>query len=525
MWKYAIMAGVLLWSTPSADAKQTQATGEGEQGPSLADLVSLIDSQKALIESQGKRIDALEGRLRKVENLVLASDHRLQEQKGQAPQEMTPSAVADRLAQREKSVQGLAELPTSVVEAGEFPGSFRIPGTDAALKIGGQVQMTVVKTLGPLGVDDRFVTSSIPIEGTQEAGKGSRLVYTTRPSRLNFDLRTPTGVGSMRLFLEADYAGGDIDAFRLRHAYGQWGHFLAGQTWSTFSDPEAVPNGIDFEGLNAISLFRQPQIRYTRGWGEKRSFSIAAENPSPDVTGASGVNQVPDIVARLRFESGEASHLPILRRGGHLQIAVIGRQIRAEIPDHVNETVSNGAPAPLPAASSTCLGGKRTTTSHSPPTEAGASAATLPTSGPTAARTPSIIPGASPSRRCASVRLTWVSSTGGTSTEESARPLPTGSRECRISISSRTMRFRLPIAGRSTSPGLPSSGSTSLPSTSSATGRTRTESWVGRTSSRSEERSDSSLRAVISATGSYVFPPFRQVVAFARARRPGRRRA
>ena len=31
-----------------------------------------------------------------------------------------------------------------------------------------------------------------------------------------------------------------------------------------FSDPEAEPDGLDFEGLNAISLFRQPMVRWTK---------------------------------------------------------------------------------------------------------------------------------------------------------------------------------------------------------------------------------------------------------------------
>ena len=97
------------------------------------------------------------------------------------------------------------------------------------MKIGGQVRMSVVKTLGPLGVDDKFVTSSIPVEGSQDAGKGSRLNYSARPSRMNFDFRTLTGVGSVRAFIEADFAGDSSNTFRLRHAYGQWGNFLAGQ--------------------------------------------------------------------------------------------------------------------------------------------------------------------------------------------------------------------------------------------------------------------------------------------------------
>ena len=68
--------------------------------------------------------------------------------------------------------------------------------------------------------------------------------------------------------------------FRLRHAYGQWQGLVIGQTWSTFADPEAEPSGIDFEGLNAIALFRQPQVRYTRPLRQRYSLAAAIENPS-----------------------------------------------------------------------------------------------------------------------------------------------------------------------------------------------------------------------------------------------------
>ena len=66
----------------------------------------------------------------------------------------------------------------------------------------------------------------------------------------------------MRLFIESDFAGAGR-AMRLRHAFLQTRRFVVGQTWSTFSDPEADPIGIDFEGLNAISRFRQPLFRWT----------------------------------------------------------------------------------------------------------------------------------------------------------------------------------------------------------------------------------------------------------------------
>jgi hypothetical protein len=133
----------------------------------------------------------------------------------------------------------------------------------------------------------------------------------------------------MRAFIEGDFAGSN-NTLRLRHAYGQWRRAIFGQTWSTFSDPEAEPDGIDFEGLNAIVLFRQPQIRWSFAPGERFRMAFALEDPRPDLTGATGINQVPDIVARLRFEP---------RRGGHVQLSGVLRQLRGEPSGFPEETV------------------------------------------------------------------------------------------------------------------------------------------------------------------------------------------
>ncbi len=230
---------------------------------------------------------------------------------------------------------------TDVVAAGEFPGSMRIPGTDAAMKIGGQARITAVHTLAALGTDDRFVTSSIPV-GDQIAGEDARTVYSPRPSRLNVDLRSPSGIGPIRTFVEADFAGTG-NTFRLRHAFMQTKRFIVGQTWSTFSDPEAEPIGIDFEGLNAISLFRQPLLRYTHPLKTTMSLALALENPAPDLTGAQGVNLTPDFIARVRWDPAEGAPLGgLLGRTAHVQAAILVRQLRGEVTDQPDATLSTG---------------------------------------------------------------------------------------------------------------------------------------------------------------------------------------
>src|SRR6185295_11078364 len=99
--------------------------------------------------------------------------------------------------------------------------------TDAAVKFGGRIRTAAVFTLAPLGSDDRFLTNSIPVEDTDEAaGSGRRTRFTANTSRFNFEMRTPTGVGQLRTFIEGDFNGSNSSenrvAVRLRHAYAQF---------------------------------------------------------------------------------------------------------------------------------------------------------------------------------------------------------------------------------------------------------------------------------------------------------------
>lgn len=334
---FALVAA--LWLAPPASAQPTVPA------ISLDDLRRLVDEQRALIEAQSARLDAQDRKLvdlrRQIDDVNTVA---LRTSRGVANlQPVVNAATAAAIDQRiEASEQRAPELPAAVVSAGDFPGSIRVPGTDAAIKLGGQARMTLVHTLAPLGVDDRFITSSIPVEAGA-AGEESRTTYTPAPSRVNLDLRSRSPIGDLRTFLEADFAGAG-NTFRLRHAFMQLKRWTIGQTWSTFSDPEAEPIGIDFEGLNAISMFRQPQIRFTQPVREHLNVSMAIENPAPDLTGASGVNVTPDFVARLRWEpSGPVLPVPhLFGRPAHVQAAVLVRSLRGEVTNQPETTHSTG---------------------------------------------------------------------------------------------------------------------------------------------------------------------------------------
>lgn len=332
---YAVL--VALAVVPSVSAGQTPATRSQEARPpgsaessleaTVEALAKTIELQQQLLEQQGRQIEQL--------RREIAETRALARPASPADGPSAPAGPSQQVAGVEPPLTDeqrprVPELPPDVVSVDDFPGAFRMPGTDAALRISGLVRVNWVSSYDALLVDDRFQTSAIPVAGSPEASRGGRVNVIATPSRFNFDLRTPTGVGYMRAFIEGDFAG-DGSTLRLRHAYGQWRRLIFGQTWSTFSDPEAEPDGIDFEGLNAIVLFRQPQIRWSFAPRERFRLALALEDPRPDLTGATGVNQVPDFVTRVRWEP---------TRGGHLQLSGVVRQLRGEPVGRLNEIVA-----------------------------------------------------------------------------------------------------------------------------------------------------------------------------------------
>ncbi len=307
---------------------------------SVSQLLRMIEEQEKLIREQALRIaelesriaqggptdGALEARLVEMEAALTAMQEELAVIRGELPAAEQQKALADRLERVEKAAGKAPELPEGVVSAGDFPGSIRIPGTDAAMKFGGRIRAAAVFTLGPLGSEDRFLTNSIPVETDDEgAGKGRRTTFSANTSRFNFEVRTPTGAGHIRAFLEGDFFGSTGTeqriAFRLRHAFAQYRGILVGQTWSTFSDPAADHQDLDFEGINGENVIRQPQFRYTWPFADRSSLAVAAETPEVSLTGGSGVNVVPDLVVRAIWPTLET---------GHLQAAAVFREIRGE---------------------------------------------------------------------------------------------------------------------------------------------------------------------------------------------------
>ncbi len=244
----------------------------------------------------------------------------------QADEPDTPGEL--QAAAGESVAQAQTDDPTKALLS-EFLGAWRLPGTDAALRIGGFVKTSIVYNFDPLEISDRFIVGSIPV-GVADTGIEAQSSITANQSRLNFDLREPTDVGLLRAFIEADFAG-DGDTFRLRHAFGQWNRVLAGKTWSAFMDTEASPEEVDFEGLNGRLSVRQAQVRLMPTLGKDYGLELSLEDPNPQVQDGQGVTRAPDVVVAGRFSPNDRLHM---------KLSMIGRQIRAQANPDVGTGVS-----------------------------------------------------------------------------------------------------------------------------------------------------------------------------------------
>lgn len=182
------------------------------------------------------------------------------------------------------------------------------------LKLGGYVKVDLIHDFDAIGSTDSFDPRTIPTDGSE----GTNTRMQARSSRLNLDVRLPTARDELRLFVEGDFFGSG-NAFRLRHAYGELGCVLAGQTWTNFMDAGALAETLDFESPIGFPLIRQAQVRYTRELASGDSYAFAIEDPASVIVEPSTVpghteEVLPDVTARYVWNHAR----------GHVQASVFG---------------------------------------------------------------------------------------------------------------------------------------------------------------------------------------------------------
>jgi len=175
-----------------------------------------------------------------------------------------------------------------------------------------------------------------------EFGRDGRFYSGVRQSRLGVKSWIPTTNGEVYTIFEFELFGTGVDAgqttFRLRHAYGQWKQFGAGQTWSPFMDIDVFPNSIEYWGPNGMVFFRNVQIRYMPLQGDDE-VTIALERPGASGDGGVASELVTTQGVQGRFPAPDISaHYRMNRNWGHVQFSTMLRYIAWDdnVPDAID---------------------------------------------------------------------------------------------------------------------------------------------------------------------------------------------
>jgi len=207
-------------------------------------------------------------------------------------------ASADEIEELRTQIQGLQNkmgkleaaqqrkrrvAPAAAVEAGAKPRSWKLPGTNTSMQIGGYAKLDIIYDVNANTGDS---ISAHPASGSAAANRQGHFRLNARQSRFWIRTWTPTDWGELETHIQGDFygAGGNqivsnSDTFRARHLYGRLGPVLAGQTWSTFMILESLPDVLDFTGPAGATFVRQAQLRYTHSFGGGTTFVFAIENP------------------------------------------------------------------------------------------------------------------------------------------------------------------------------------------------------------------------------------------------------
>jgi hypothetical protein len=263
-----------------------------------------LRKENQLLKEQLKRMDELEIRLAELEG-----------DKEKVQEKWAPETISDTTDSQMLVIPD-AELrePHQVLTGNElveesFPASWPMFGSEFRMKIGGRVKLDMLYDFN--GSNDRyqFLISGIPVEGSPEYANRGYFNMFVRESRFNIDMRRVTpGKVPFSIFIEADFwSSTGSFPFRLRHAYIVAGHWIFGQTWTTTSIMESIPNLIDFAAGDGLYGGRTAQIKYQKRINDKWKWALGLEmmdyigidNPF-DLPGRSSLG-LPALAARIDY--------------------------------------------------------------------------------------------------------------------------------------------------------------------------------------------------------------------------------
>jgi len=206
------------------------------------------------------------------------------------------------------------------------------PKQSSSLNIYGFAMLDSGYNFGSINPDwsDTERPTQLP-SSTGQYGPNGSTYWGVRQTRFGVKSATETPLGELKTIFEFELFGTGVDAgqttFRLRHAWGELGHFGAGQTWSPFMDIDVFPNSLEYWGPNGMVFFRNVQVRWTPIQGDS-NVVIALERPGASADGGVYSDRIALQNVNSQFKWPDLSgHVRIARSWGYVQVGAIVRKI------------------------------------------------------------------------------------------------------------------------------------------------------------------------------------------------------
>jgi len=224
------------------------------------------------------------------------------------------STVANMTASNAAAVNS-TKLATSGQQEEKGPTTIRFKGIN--ITPGGFIEAATVNRQRAISGDINTQFSGIPFGGNS-LSRVSEMNFTARQSRLSLLLESKIGSAKVTGYIETDFLGAGTTSnnresnsyvFRMRQGWGRaefangWA-FTAGQMWTLATENrkgianrgEALPLMIDPQYLVGFTWERIPSVRVTKGFGDKLTLGVSAEEPQTTI-GGRGFNSVTTSVA------------------------------------------------------------------------------------------------------------------------------------------------------------------------------------------------------------------------------------
>lgn len=207
--------------------------------------------------------------------------------------------------------------------------SFRLPGTETDLRIGGYIKADFIYDLdNDLGdVTNPFLADVTPRETD---GKFSAHAL---ESRINIGTSTDTEYGQLNTYFETHFLGrpgqGEGELNQVRHAYMQLGSVLAGRTWSNVMSFIGSPRIVKLGSPTGGTFRRTAQLRYSMEVAKNHQVTFSLEDHDVNLVDARG-NPAPQDNIDVNGNSNAPAFTARYELGRRLALSGMVRELDVE---------------------------------------------------------------------------------------------------------------------------------------------------------------------------------------------------